>query len=82
MPKSMTGQVFSKSQFKPHALELFRRVQRTGKPLTITERGKPVLKVVPFRDDPQEGLRALRGSVLKYDRPTDPVALEDWESLR
>ncbi len=82
MPKSTAGQVVSKSQFKPHALELFRRVQKTQKALIITERGKPVLKIVPFREDPQEGLRALRGSVLKYDRPTDPVALEDWESLR
>jgi hypothetical protein len=24
----------------------------------------------------------LRGSVVRYDRPTDPVAEEDWEALR
>jgi hypothetical protein len=31
----------SKSRFKAQALELFRQVERTGKPITITDR-KPV----------------------------------------
>jgi hypothetical protein len=25
---------------------------------------------------------SLKGSVLRYDDPTEPVALEDWEALR
>jgi len=27
-------------------------------------------------------LAALRGSVIRYDEPTEPVGVEDWESLR
>jgi prevent-host-death family protein len=39
--------MISKSRFKPKALEYFRRVQETGKPIIIADRGKPVLKIVP-----------------------------------
>lgn len=71
----------SKSQFKPHALEYFRQVEKTRAPLIITDRGRPVLKLVPYTEDPAEALKELRGSVLKYQDPTEPVGLEDWETL-
>ena len=70
----------SKSQFKPRALEWFRRIQETGQPVVITDRGEPVLEIVPYRQDPDALLRSLRGSVLRYERPTEPVAREEWES--
>ncbi|MFI5310365.1 MAG: type II toxin-antitoxin system Phd/YefM family antitoxin [Gemmatimonadales bacterium] len=70
----------SKSRFKARALELFRQVERTGKPIIITDRGTPVLKVMPYRDDPEESMRVLRESVVKYDAPTKPVGDDDWES--
>jgi prevent-host-death family protein len=72
----------SKSRFKARALEFFRQVERTGKPLVITDRGQPVLKLVPYREDPNEALRVLRDTVVKYDAPMKPVAEEDWESTR
>ena len=71
----------SKSRFKAKALDYFRQVEKTGKELVVTDRGKPVLKIVPYRGEAREVLRALRGSVLEYDDPTAPVAVEDWESL-
>jgi prevent-host-death family protein len=71
----------SKSRFKARALEYFREVERTGKELIITDRGKPVLRLVPYRDDPAEALRALRDTVVRYESPTEPVGEEDWESL-
>ena len=71
----------SKSQFKPRALEYFRQVEKTRTPLVITDRGRPVLKLVPYTEDPDEALKELRGSVLKYEEPTEPVGLEDWETL-
>ena len=70
----------SKSQFKARALEYFREVERTGRPLIVTDRGRPVLKIVPYREDPAESLRELKDSVVRYDAPTEPVAPEDWES--
>lgn len=72
----------AKSKFKPHALEYFREVERTGKALIITDRGKPVLKIIPYTEEPLEVLTLLRGSVVKYENPTEPVGLDDWESLK
>lgn len=70
----------SKSQFKSRALEFFRDVERTGRPIVITDRGTPVLKLVPFTEDPTESLRALRDTVVRYEAPTEPVAEDDWEA--
>jgi prevent-host-death family protein len=72
----------SKSGFKSRALEYFRQVEKSRKPVIITDRGKPVLKVVPFSEDPEEILRELRGSALKFKDPVKPVAESDWEVLR
>ncbi len=72
----------SKSRFKARALELFRQVERTGQPIVITDRGNPVLKLVPYREDPRQALRALRDTVVKYQAPTEPVGEDDWESAR
>jgi len=72
----------TKSRFKPRALEYFQEVERTGKALIITDRGKPVLKIVPYSEKSSELLRELRNSVIKYEDPTDPVGLNEWESLR
>jgi len=77
----MENQV-AKSKFKPHALQYFREVEQTGRPLIITDRGKPVLKIVPYSEEPFEALKMLRGTVLEYKNPTEPVGLDDWESLK
>ena len=71
----------SKSQFKPRTLEYFRQVEQSGEALIITDHGRPVLKVIPYSAELSDVLNALRNSVRKYDRPMDPVGLEDWESL-
>jgi prevent-host-death family protein len=73
----------SKSQFKAKALEYFRLVQAKRQELVITDRGRPVLKLVPYSSPkPEEALKALRGSVLRFDEPTEPVGVDDWEALR
>jgi prevent-host-death family protein len=72
----------SKSKFKPKALEYFRRVEETGEEIVITDKGRPVLKIVPYREKKADPRAALRGSVLRYDRPTEPVGLGEWESLK
>jgi len=72
----------SKSRFKARALELFRQVEQTGQPLVITDRGTPVLKLVPYREDPRQALQALRDTVVKYEAPTRPVGADDWESAK
>ena len=77
MPQSV-----SKSQFKPHSLEYFRKIEQTGEELVITDHGRPVLKVVPYVADPEECFRGLRNTVLQYDAPLEPVGVECWEALK
>ena len=74
--------VVSKSQFKPRALEFFRRVEQTGREVIITDHGRPVLKIVPFSATTDEVLNSLRHTVLRYDDPTEPVDPESWEVLQ
>ncbi|MFT4626244.1 MAG: prevent-host-death family protein [Myxococcota bacterium] len=71
----------SKSAFKAKALEYFREVQRTGRPLVITDRGRPVLELRPYRVDDEQLLGPFRGTVRRYDHPLEPVAQDDWEAL-
>ncbi len=77
-------QTVSKSQFKAQALEFLREVEKTKIPLVITHAGKPVVEVIPIKveSDQEAILKSLRGTVLKYEDPTEPVGLEDWEVLK
>jgi antitoxin (DNA-binding transcriptional repressor) of toxin-antitoxin stability system len=77
-------QMVSKSQFKPKSLEYFRLIEETGETLVITDRGRPVLKVIPYTDTAgsDERLKILRNSVMQYDNPTEPAATEDWQALK
>jgi prevent-host-death family protein len=72
----------SKSRFKAKALEFFRQVEQTGQPVVITDHGTPVLKLVPYHDDPRQALQALRDTVVRYEAPTRPVGSDDWESAQ
>ena len=72
----------SKSQFKARALEFFREVESTGETVIITDHGKPTLQLSRLQADGGEALAQLRGSVLRYDRPADPVGEDDWEVAR
>jgi antitoxin (DNA-binding transcriptional repressor) of toxin-antitoxin stability system len=74
--------MISKSQFKPRSLEYFRLIEETGESLIISDRGRPVLKIMPYTANPEDQLKILRRSVLKYDDPTEPVAQEDWKALQ
>jgi len=72
----------AKSKFKPHALEYFRKIEETGEEIIITDHGHPVLKVVPYSEKPSDIVQILRGSVLKYKNPTEPVGVAEWETLK
>ena len=82
----MLQQAVSKSQFKAHMLELLREVEKTKQPLIVTHGGKPVVEVGPYKEKEQLDdaaiLKSLRGSVIKYEDPDEPVGLEDWEALK
>ena len=77
----MSTNKVSKLRFKAHALEFFRQVERTGKPIVITDRGTPVLTLAPYREDQRAAL-TLRKSVIRYYATTKPVGEDDWDSNR
>ena len=72
----------SKSRFKARALEYFRKVEASGEPLVITDRGRPVLRLVPYEQDASAHLARFRGLIRRFDRPLDPVADDEWEALQ
>jgi len=72
--------MISKSKFKARALEYFREVERTGRPLVVTDHGRPVLKIVPYRDDPSTLLGELKDTVVRYEAPTEPVSDDEWKA--
>lgn len=76
------SQKVSKSQFKPRSLEYFRQVEQSKEELVITDRGRPVVKIVPYAEDAADRLAALRGSVIRYEDPTEPIEPGAWEALR
>lgn len=78
-------QIVSKAQFKAQALEYLRAVENKKQPLVITHAGKPVVKVIPYKEEsnPEAILKSLRGTVLKYENPTEPaIDPKDWDMLK
>jgi antitoxin (DNA-binding transcriptional repressor) of toxin-antitoxin stability system len=65
------------SEFVRHALTFLREVEETGEALILTDRGRAVLRVVP-QAPADDILASLRGCVVRYHEPTEPVGVEDW----
>lgn len=81
----MIQQTVSKSQFKAQALEYLRNVQLQKTPLIITHGGKPVIDIIPHKEESKDSeavLKSLRGTLKYYKDPDKPVGLEDWEVLK
>ena len=71
------------TEFKTHCARLIDEVQRTGTPLIITRRGKPIAKLV--RVHPRRGklFGCLKGVIEVVGDIESPVLPpEDWEVLR
>ena len=67
------------AEFKATCLELMDRVRETGVEYVVTKHGKPVAKLVPYVDPkPRKVFGSMKGTVLKYERPFDPIDGE-WD---
>ena len=78
----MDSNQISKSEFKAKALEYFRQIEASGESVIVTDHGKPALEVRPYRGMDRHPLDILRGSVVRYENPTEPIAVNDWEAAR
>jgi len=70
----------SKTEFKAHALEVLRNIEKSGQSRIITDRGKPTLEIRKLRKQKASPLELLKGSIVKYEDATAPVADDDWEN--
>lgn len=74
--------IISKSELKPKLLNYLRKIEHDRIKITITDRGRPVAQIIPYKEElEKDPLAYFRGSVLKYEDPFEPVGLEDWELL-
>ncbi|MGF1447832.1 MAG: type II toxin-antitoxin system prevent-host-death family antitoxin [Opitutales bacterium] len=67
------------SEFKAKCIALMKEVQRTGRPLTVTLRGKPLVRVEPVQLGSQERTLGgqqddllIRGNILQPTLPVRP----------
>ena len=76
-----TGEVAA-AEFKARCLELMDRVRETGAEYVITKHGVPVAKLVPVVERARQPfVGAMKGTVLEYQRPLDPLD-EDYDVNR
>jgi prevent-host-death family protein len=69
-----TKSTVGSAEFKARCLELIDRVKETRAEFIVTRHGRPVARLVPIdADRPMSPLGCMRGTVLAYDRPFDPV---------
>jgi prevent-host-death family protein len=67
------------TKFKSQCLAVIDEVQKTGQPLVITKRGKPVVRLVPEGNDVDEIFDSLRGKAKIVGDIINTIPLSDWE---
>jgi len=75
----MTERTIAAGKFKAECLALLDEVAKTGRPIVVTKRGKPVARMVPI-----EPPRSLVGSVrfnVSDDELIAPIDVP-WDALR
>ena len=67
------------AEFKATCLELMDRVRERGVEYVVTKHGRPVAKLVPYdAARPRSIFGSMKGTVLQYDRPFEPLDAE-WD---
>jgi prevent-host-death family protein len=71
------------SEFKARCLKLIDQVHDTGKPITITKRGKVVAVLQPAGHEDEKPWLKLRGTLKFYKDPFKPaVDPSEWDALK
>jgi prevent-host-death family protein len=71
------------SAFKARCLSVMDDVQATGEPVIVTKRGKPVVKVVPMKQEKDDifGFMADKFDIVG-DIESPVVPLKDWKVFK
>ncbi|MEA3014471.1 MAG: hypothetical protein QOD42_3016 [Sphingomonadales bacterium] len=78
------GKLIGAAEFKANCLRILDEVERSGEPVTVTKRGRPVAELKAIKKKARRSIiGAMRGTVLRYDRPFDPaIDPEEWHANR
>jgi antitoxin (DNA-binding transcriptional repressor) of toxin-antitoxin stability system len=76
------AETISKSKLKAKMLAIFRELETSGKELIVTDRDKPVLKIVPYRQGTTiaELFGDLQGGIA-YLEDIDQPTIEEWDEI-
>ena len=76
----MASRTIGAAEFKAHCLRILDEVERTGEPVTITKRGRPVAEVKPVENREGKSIFGLlKGSVIWRGDPEESGFDPDWE---
>jgi antitoxin (DNA-binding transcriptional repressor) of toxin-antitoxin stability system len=80
MTRIMAIVTISKSKLKSQMLEIFRDLEKGGGEVVVTDRGRPVLRITPFREQRSVAdiFADVQGSLVFHEDPDAPVEAE-WE---
>jgi len=77
----MMGKMIGAAEFKAHCLRILDEVERTGEPITITKRGRPVAEVKPVgRESPPSFIGSMKGSASWSGDIVSPVYDGPWNA--
>ena len=71
------------SAFKARCLKVMNDIQATGEPVTVTKRGKPIVKVIPAESEKDDifGFMAGKAKIIG-DIESPVVPLKDWKIFK
>lgn len=73
-PATPGGARVAAAEFKARCLELMDHVRETGAEYVVTKHGTPVAKLVPYKEPKRQSFfGSMKGTILKYERPFDPI---------
>jgi prevent-host-death family protein len=73
--------IFKASEFKAKCLALLDEVERTGEPIVITKKGKPVAELGPLRKKARSPFGILKGELVITGDIVSPIDVE-WDALK
>lgn len=70
------------SEFKAKCIAVLRAAQRSGEPLLVTRRGRPLARIEPISDQVSERRLGLyRGRMRIRGDVVDATSADDWDML-
>jgi prevent-host-death family protein len=75
----MMERTIKAGEFKAHCLALMDEVAKTGRPIIITKRGKPVAQLAPVVEKPRKLRGFLKGTIRVTGDIISPIDVE-WDA--